>query len=171
MIRLRQMVFVLAMALTLTGSAVPGRTQTDAAGRKQPAWPGLPPGAVEEFMTLHDGTRLAANVFKPAGEGPWPVVLSRTPYLKDGRVTERDPNPGLAIAKQAKRYTDAGYVLVMQDVRGKGRSQGYYDAFENDIEDGYDSVEWAAAQPWSNGKVGMALSVLDSIEDLEWHNG
>ena len=155
MIRLRQMVFVVAVALTLTGSAVPVRTQTAAAGRQQPAWPGLPPGAVEEFMTLRDGTRLAANIFKPAGEGPWPVVLSRTPYLKDGIVTERDPNPGLAIAKQARRYTDAGYVLVIQDVRGKGRSQGLYDAFENDIEDGYDSVEWAAAQRWSNGKVGM----------------
>jgi hypothetical protein len=44
---------------------------------------------------------------------------------------------------------------VLQDVRGKGRSQGFYAAFENDIEDGYDAVEWAAAQPWSNGKVGM----------------
>jgi uncharacterized protein len=56
---------------------------------------------------------------------------------------------------QAKRYTDAGYVFVVQDVRGKGRSQGFYAAFENDIEDGYDAVEWAGSQPWSNGKVGM----------------
>ena len=61
-----------------------------------------------------------------------------------------------ALVKQAKRYTDAGYVFVYQDVRGKGRSQGFYAAFENDIEDGYDSVEWAAAQPWSNGKIGMS---------------
>jgi predicted acyl esterase len=122
-------------------------------------WPGLPPGAVEEVMTLRDGVKLAANVFKPAGQGPWPVVLSRTPYLKDGRIDrEKDPKGAKArenLAKQAKRYTDAGYVFVLQDVRGKGRSQGFYAAFENDIEDGYDAVEWAAAQPWSNGRVGM----------------
>nr|WP_257818271.1 CocE/NonD family hydrolase [Phenylobacterium sp. J367] len=106
-------------------------------------------------MTLRDGTKLAANVYKPAGKGPWPVILSRTPYLKDGRATDETPDPGPGLAKQAKRYTDAGYVFVLQDVRGKGRSEGFYAAFENDIEDGYDAVEWVAAQPWSNGKVGM----------------
>src|SRR6185503_7517412 len=79
--------------------------------------------------------------------------------LKDGRTDpEKDPKGAKAreaLAKQAKRYTDAGYVFVLQDVRGKGRSQGFYAAFENDVEDGYDSVEWAARQPWSNGKVGL----------------
>src|SRR6185295_12810402 len=130
-----------------------------AAVAKPAPWPGLPPGAVEEYMTLRDGTRLAANVFKPAGKGPWPVVLSRTPYLKDGRIDpERDPKGDenrKRLAEQAKRYTDAGFVFVLQDVRGKGRSQGFYAAFENDIDDGYDAVEWAAKQLWSNGKVGM----------------
>jgi len=127
-----------------------------AAQAQKPApWPGLPPGATEEYMTLRDGVRLAANVYKPAGKGPWPVVLARTPYIKDGVVTAQNPKPGEIMAKQAARYTAAGYVFVVQDVRGKGRSQGFYQAFENDIEDGYDAVEWAAAQPWSNGKVGM----------------
>ena len=88
---------------------------------------------------------------KPAGKGPWPVVMTRTPYLKDGRPERIRGSRGA----QAKHYTDAGYVFVLQDVRGKGHSQGFYAAFENDIEDGYDSVEWAAAQPWSNGKVGI----------------
>jgi putative CocE/NonD family hydrolase len=60
------------------------------------------------------------------------------------------------LVKQARHYTDAGYVFVLQDVRGKGRSQGFYAAFENDIEDGYDSVEWAAKQRWSNGNVGLS---------------
>ncbi|MBS0332801.1 MAG: CocE/NonD family hydrolase, partial [Proteobacteria bacterium] len=123
-------------------------------------WPGLPPGAVEEYATMRDGTKLAANVFKPAGAGPWPVVMTRTPYLKDGRIDrEHDPDGAKmrqALVAQAKRYTDAGYVFVLQDVRGKGRSQGFYAAFENDIEDGYDSVEWAGTQPWSNGKVGLS---------------
>lgn len=109
------------------------------------------PGYVEEFATMRDGIRLAANVWKPAGKGPWPVVLSRTPYLKDGR----EGSTPAQLAAQAKRYTDAGYVFVNQDVRGKGKSQGFYAAFENDIEDGYDTVEWAAAQPWSNGQIGM----------------
>lgn len=130
-----------------------------AAAAKPAPWPGLPPGAAEEVMTLRDGVKLAANVFKPAGKGPWPVVLSRTPYLKDGRIDpEHDPKGDenrKRLAEQARRYTDAGFVFVLQDVRGKGRSQGFYAAFENDIEDGYDAVEWAAAQPWSNGKVGM----------------
>lgn len=106
-------------------------------------------------MTLRDGTKLAANVYKPPGLGPWPVVLTRTPYLKDGRISKETPTPGEELAKQARRYADAGYVLVVQDVRGKGRSQGFYAAFENDIEDGYDAVEWAGSQPWSDGKVGM----------------
>jgi predicted acyl esterase len=108
-----------------------------------------PPGATEEFATLRDGVKLAANVFKPQGAGPWPVVLSRTPYLKDGRGTPEQ------LAAAARKYTDAGYVFVLQDVRGKGHSEGFYQAYVTDIEDGYDSVEWAAKQPWSNGKVGI----------------
>jgi predicted acyl esterase len=158
MIKLRHFAVASALALSLAaGRAAPAMAQ--AAPTAQAGWPGLPPGAVEEYATMRDGVRLAANVYKPAGKGPWPVVLSRTPYLKDGRTDpEKDPTGAKAregMAKQAKRYTDAGYVFVLQDVRGKGRSQGFYAAFENDIEDGYDAVEWAAAQPWSNGKVGM----------------
>lgn len=145
---------VAAVAI-MAGLPAPVLAQRAPAAAQAERWPGLPPGAVEEIMTLRDGVKLAANVYKPAGKGPWPVVLSRTPYLKDGRVSAEVPKPGEALARQAKRYTDAGYVFVLQDVRGKGRSQGFYAAFENDIEDGYDAVEWAGTQPWSNGKVGM----------------
>ncbi|WP_334161289.1 CocE/NonD family hydrolase [Phenylobacterium sp.] len=155
MIKLRLLALASALALSLAaGPPAPALAQP-APAAAEAEWPGLPPGAVEEYAVMRDGTRLAANVFRPAGKGPWPVILSRTPYLKDGRRTEQNPDPAEGLAKQAKRYTDAGYVYVLQDVRGKGRSQGFYAAFENDIEDGYDSVEWAAAQPWSNGKVGM----------------
>lgn len=154
-----------ALALALAVGAPPAMAQAVAkpAAAAKPAvkakWPGLPPGAVEDYAVMRDGAKLAANVFKPAGTGPWPVVLSRTPYLKDGRIDpEKDPK-GVknreALARQAKRYTDAGFVFVLQDVRGKGRSQGFYAPFQNDIEDGYDSVEWAAKQPWSNGNVGI----------------
>jgi predicted acyl esterase len=105
------------------------------------------PKWTEMTMTTRDGVKLAANVFLPAGSGPFPVVLSRTPYLKDAL--------GDLAGYSAQKYTDAGYAFVMQDVRGKGHSEGFYEAFIPDLEDGYDTVEWVAKQPWSNGKVGM----------------
>jgi uncharacterized protein len=105
------------------------------------------PKWTEMTMTTRDGVKLAANVFLPAGSGPFPVVLSRTPYLKDALED--------LAGYSAQKYTDAGYAFVMQDVRGKGHSQGFYEAFIPDLEDGYDTVEWVAKQPWSNGKVGM----------------
>src|SRR5437879_2587299 len=164
MSKLTRLVLASALALNLAAGAV---SAADKPADKPPAkaaaapyrWPGLPPGAVEETAAMRDGVKLAANVFKPAGTGPWPVVMTRTPYLKDGRIDkEHDPDGSKrreALVKQARHYTDAGFVYVLQDVRGKGRSQGFYAAFENDVEDGYDSVEWAATQPWSNGKVGI----------------
>jgi predicted acyl esterase len=105
------------------------------------------PKWTEMTMATRDGTKLAANVFLPTGAGPFPVVLSRTPYLKDAL--------GDLAGFSAKKYTDEGYAFVMQDVRGKGHSEGFYEAFVPDLEDGYDTVEWAAKQPWSNGRVGM----------------
>jgi uncharacterized protein len=105
------------------------------------------PKWTEMTMTTRDGVKLAANVFLPAGAGPFPVVLSRTPYLKDAL--------GDLAGYSAQKYTDAGYAFVMQDVRGKGHSEGFYEAFIPDLEDGYDTVEWVAKQPWSNGRVGM----------------
>jgi len=105
------------------------------------------PKWTEMVMTTRDGVKLAANVFLPAGAGPFAVVLSRTPYLKDAL--------GELSGYTAKKYVDAGYAFVMQDVRGKGHSEGFYEAFVPDMEDGYDTVEWAAKQPWSNGRIGM----------------
>jgi predicted acyl esterase len=105
------------------------------------------PKWTEMTMITRDGVKLAANVFLPAGDGPFPVVLSRTPYLKDAL--------GELAGYSAKKYTDAGLAFVMQDVRGKGHSEGFYEAFVPDLEDGYDTVEWTAKQPWSNGKIGM----------------
>lgn len=148
------LVLFLAMALA-TGTVAPGLTKSHVVA----ATP-IPQGAIEAFATMRDGTRLAANIYQPAGKGPWPVVMTRTPYLKDGRPDpKRDPDGSktrAALAAVAKHYTDAGFVFVHQDVRGKGHSEGFYTAFENDVEDGYDSVEWAAAQTWSTGKVGLS---------------
>ncbi|HEX4711541.1 CocE/NonD family hydrolase, partial [Phenylobacterium sp.] len=150
----------LALMLATAAAGAPAKPAAEADAAAPYRWPGLAPGAVEERATMRDGVKLAANVFKPAGTGPWPVVMTRTPYLKDGRIDkEHDPDGSKrreALIKQARHYTDAGFVFVHQDVRGKGRSEGFYAAFENDVEDGYDSVEWAAAQPWSNGNVGLS---------------
>jgi predicted acyl esterase len=111
---------------------------------------GIPARAAAELqevmVPMRDGVKLATNVFLPEGKGPWPVVLSRTPYNK-GPAVER--------AAREKSYTDRGYVRVVQDCRGRFASEGQYRAFIDDMDDGYDTVEWVAAQPWSNGKVGM----------------
>ena len=98
-------------------------------------------------VTMRDGTVLRADLYRPDGPGPYPVLLQRTPYDKTapGSMLSLDP------LKSAKR----GYATVIQDVRGRYASQGEFYAFRDEIDDGYDTVEWAAAQPWSSGKVGM----------------
>lgn len=96
-----------------------------------------------ETVAMRDGIRLATDVFLPTGNGPWPVVLTRTPYNK------------VTMAGQAKQWTENGYAFVVQDCRGRFKSEGRYQPFMDDHFDGYDTVEWVAAQPWANGKVGM----------------
>ena len=113
------------------------------------------PAHTEVFMPMRDGVKLAANVYTPAGAGPWPVVLQRTPYLKDPDLKRLNAQYAHYIIDQVNRYTSHGYVLVVQDVRGKGHSEGFYSAFNDDIPDGYDTVEWVAKQSWANGKVGI----------------
>ena len=135
-------VALLAATAAAAQTAGSGPTaQTGGSGAPAPA----PAPTLELVSPMRDGVKLAANVYLPPGKGPWPVILVRTPYLKDGR------NFGAA----APRWTGAGYAYVVQDVRGKGHSEGFYAAFVNDIEDGYDTVESVAIQPWSNGAVGM----------------
>lgn len=97
-------------------------------------------------IPMRDGVTLYADVYRPAGDGTHPVIVSRTPYS-----TERYPSAYAAAVYFSRR----GYVYVYQDVRGRHESDGRWEPFRDDIEDGYDTVEWAARQPWSNGKVGM----------------
>lgn len=98
----------------------------------------------EEYMVeMRDGVRLATSVYLPEGSGPWPAIVTRTPYNKD------------RYQNQASRYTDAGYAYVAQDSRGKFKSEGEYYPFESDMPDGYDTIEWMAAQEWCDGKVGI----------------
>ena len=100
--------------------------------------------STDVMLAMRDGVKLATSVYLPEGEGPWPVIVTRTPYSKAG------------YAQRASRYTIAGYVFVAQDCRGRFKSEGVYDPYQTDMEDGYDTIEWAAAQSWSNGKVGIS---------------
>ena len=97
--------------------------------------------------TMRDGVVLYADVYRPDGPGPFPTVLQRTPYDKSGPLATQMLDP-LKVAQN-------GFALVIQDTRGRFTSEGEFYCFVDDIEDGYDSVEWAASQPWSNGRIGM----------------
>ncbi len=97
------------------------------------------------MIPMRDGVKLAANIFLPKAAGQYPVVLMRTPYGKAGE------NSG-----EGKIYTAVGFVLVVQDCRGKGSSEGVWDPFFYDVQDGFDTQEWVGKQPWCNGKVGTA---------------
>ncbi len=101
-------------------------------------------------VPMRDGTLLRANVYRPDSSEEFPAILERTPYGKhraDGSVPAG-----------YRRLVRAGYVIVNQDTRGRYDSQGEYTPFcveeTGDAEDGYDTVEWLAAQPYCNGKVG-----------------
>jgi hypothetical protein len=96
-------------------------------------------------VPMRDGIQLAANVWRPDAEGRYPVILMRSPY---GKMDEK--------WDEAKRYTMAGYVMVTQDCRGRGKSEGAWDPFRYDVEDGFDTQEWVGKQPWCNGEIGTA---------------
>ena len=98
-------------------------------------------------MSTRDGIRLSSDVHLPPGGiagGPYPAVLLRTPYGRQGT----------APVDSAQYLSRAGYACVLQDVRGRGDSDGDFEPMRNEFEDGYDAVEWVAAQPWCNGRVG-----------------
>jgi putative CocE/NonD family hydrolase len=92
---------------------------------------------------MRDGIVLKADIYHPKAEGKFPVLLSRTPYGKEH------------LAEFGMRAASDGYVVVAQDVRGRYTSQGEWYPFIHEPADGYDTVEWVAALPYSNQKVGM----------------
>jgi len=92
---------------------------------------------------MRDGAMLRADIYRPRAEGKFPVLLVRTPYDKTNAMSF------------GMRGAARGYVVVEQDVRGRFASEGEWYTFKNESQDGYDTVEWAAALPYSNGKVGM----------------
>ena len=96
---------------------------------------------------VRDGTTLLADVYIPDAEGTFPVLLMRLPYNKEAAQTYVYGSPAW--------YASQCYVVAIQDVRGTYASSGEFYPFRDEMADGYDSVEWAAGLPKSNGKVGM----------------
>jgi uncharacterized protein len=108
---------------------------------------------------MRDGTTLMSNVYRPTGGESYPVLLTRLPYGKD--------LPSDASVLNPVRAAEAGYIVVVQDVRGRYSSEGKFVPFVAEYEDGYDTVEWAAKLPGSNGSVGMYG--LSYFGKTQWH--
>ena len=95
---------------------------------------------------MSDGVELATDVFRPDTTERLPVLLQRSPY-------DRTYQPIGGFDSGA--VVESGYVLVSQDCRGRFGSDGSFTPFVDEARDGADTIAWAAAQPWSNGRVGM----------------
>lgn len=108
-------------------------------------------------IKMRDGIELSADIYRPDSEGKFPVILSRTPYNKNGQRA----------LEFGRYFASHGYIYIEMDVRGRGDSDGIFIPYINDGLDGYDSIEWCATQEWSSGKVGtIGGSYLSKIQWL-----
>jgi putative CocE/NonD family hydrolase len=111
-------------------------------------------------VDMRDGTVLRADIYRPDSSERFPVLLQRTPYDKN------QPRISLLLLN-AIRAASAGYAVMVQDVRGRFASDGEFYTFRHEPDDGYDTIQWAAAQSWSSGKVGMfGLSYVGATQWL-----
>ena len=114
------------------------------------------------MVPMRDGVRLSTDIYFPEGAGGrLPVILFRTPYNKKNwrQPSEFIPDPATQF------FAGQGYIVIVQDVRGKFESEGEYVFAGGDARDGYDTTQWAATQPWSNGKVGAyGCSYLGEVQ-------
>ena len=110
-------------------------------------------------MSTRDGIMLRGDLYRPS-EGRHPTLIMRTPYGKDVPV-------GLMVVLDPLRAASAGYSVFIQDVRGRFKSDGDFVPLINEAQDGFDTVEWAAAQLWSNGRVGMYGSSYMAATQLQ----
>ncbi|RMG49481.1 MAG: CocE/NonD family hydrolase [Acidobacteria bacterium] len=95
-------------------------------------------------VRMSDGTRLSADVYLPGKGGPYPVLLTRTPY----------DNMGEREVSRARFFASHGYGVVVQDVRGRYDSDGRFYPLLHEAQDGYETLQWCARQPWCNGEIG-----------------
>jgi putative CocE/NonD family hydrolase len=109
-------------------------------------------------VPMHDGTVLRADVWLPSAEGRFPTLVYRTPYGKQNAPIEWST---------FEKLPPRGYAVVIQDVRGRYASDGEFVPYQNEGKDGYDTIEWAAQQPWSDGNVGtFGLSYPGAVQWL-----
>jgi uncharacterized protein len=109
-------------------------------------------------VSMRDGVVLRADVMRPAEAGKFPALVYRTPYGKDAAQQQYTT---------FEHAAERGYAVVIQDVRGRHHSDGDFRPYENEGLDGYDTIEWAAAQTWSNGDVGtFGLSYPGAVQWL-----
>ena len=138
----RMLIVILFLLIALS----PTLAQQAAPASSSPAAQATPELKIEfnRRVPMRDRTELSADIYRPVGEGKFPVILNRTPYTKAGGST----------FKIAQYFTSHGYVYVAMDVRGRGDSDGTFEPYRHDGQDGYDAIEWLAVQSWSTGKVG-----------------
>ena len=98
-------------------------------------------------VPMRDGVKLRANVYRPNVDGKFPVILTRLPYGKD--------EPYCFMPVHGRYWAKKGYAFVAQDVRGKYASEGTFEPFANEANDGYDTIGWIVRQPWCDGNIGM----------------
>ena len=109
-------------------------------------------------VPMRDGVVLRADVWRPAETGPFPVLVYRTPYGKTAAQADYTT---------FRKAVERGYAVVMQDVRGRFASDGEFVAYQQEGRDGFDTIEWAARQPWSNGSIGtFGLSYPGAVQWL-----
>ena len=96
-------------------------------------------------VPMRDGVSLSADIYRPKGDARVPIILVRTPY----------DNGAAGHVAAGKLWASRGYAYVAQDVRGRGESDGTFYPLVTEANDGFDSIEWLAGQPWSTGRVGM----------------
>ena len=152
-LNLRAVLLISLLVLVWFGAALAQSTQ--------PAPSLTPQDAVVKIdfnqrVPMRDRVELSADVYRPPAAGRYPVILSRTPYTKTSGSTLRI----------AKYFVANGYVFVSMDVRGRGDSDGTFVPYKADGLDGYDAIEWCAAQPWSTGKVGTLGGSYNGV--IQW---
>jgi len=127
----KQAILLTILCLTFTAASV--RSQTPYRVKIQPG----------VSVKMRDGVSLVADIYSPVSDEKFPVLLTRTPYNRTG-----DP-------RFANELASHGYIVILQDTRGRFASGGEFYPFRNESADGFDTVEWAAKLEQSNGKVGM----------------
>jgi hypothetical protein len=111
-------------------------------------------------VPMRDGVVLRADLYRPDAPGRFPALLMRTPYGKQGIADDGSESTVVRAPRD-------GYVVVVQDVRGRFASDGVFDPYRQEGHDGYDTVEWIARQPWCNGRVGtFGLSYPGAVQWL-----